>query len=66
MPKCSFSGDQIPPGTGTMYVLKDGKILWFKNSKCLKNYTQLKRKPLKTRWTEAFKKEHKKTTKVKE
>ena len=60
MPKCTFSGDSIKPGTGTMYVLKDGKILWFKNSKCMKNFLKLKRKPLKVRWTQAFRKEHKK------
>jgi large subunit ribosomal protein L24e len=63
MPKCSFSGDPILPGTGTMYVLKDGKILWFKNSKCLKNYIDLKRKPLKIRWTGYYKKENKKVSK---
>lgn len=54
MPKCTFSGEQIKPGTGTMYVLKDGKTLWFKNSKSLKNYLNLKRKPIKTKWTEFF------------
>ena len=34
---CSFSGDEIEPGTGTMYVRRDGSILWFKNSKARKN-----------------------------
>lgn len=60
MPKCSFSGEQIKPGTGKMYVLKDGKILWFKNSKCQKNYLNLKRKPLKTKWTQDYRKNQKK------
>ena len=60
MPKCTFSGEQIKPGTGTMYVLKDGKTLWFKNSKCLKNYVKLKRKPIKTQWTEFFREDKKK------
>ncbi|HLD00229.1 MAG TPA: 50S ribosomal protein L24e [Candidatus Nanoarchaeia archaeon] len=54
MPTCNFSGEKIPPGTGTMYVKKDGKILWFKNSKCLKNYLKLGRKPVATRWTKFF------------
>jgi ribosomal protein L24E len=63
MPKCSFSGESIPKGTGTMYVLKDGKILWFKNSKSMKNYLKLKRKPLKVRWTEAYRTEHRKGVK---
>lgn len=35
-----------------MYVMKDGKILWFKNSKSMKNYLDLKRNPRNIRWTE--------------
>lgn len=62
MPKCSFSGNPVKPGTGIMYVLKDGKILWFKNSKCQKNYLKLKRKSQNVRWTEAYRKEHKKSS----
>ena len=60
MPKCSFSGEDLRTGTGLMYVLKDGKILWFKNSKSMKNYLKLKRKPLNTRWTKQYRDEHKK------
>ena len=52
MPKCSFSGKEIPPGTGIMYVKKDGKVLWFADSKNEKNYITLERKPRETRWTE--------------
>jgi large subunit ribosomal protein L24e len=63
MPKCSFSGAQLEPGTGLMYVKKDGKVLWFKNSKSMKNFLKLGRKPLKTRWTEAYRAEHKKGSK---
>ena len=61
MPKCTFSGESLVPGTGLMYVLKDGKVLWFKNSKSMKNFLKLKRKPLKTRWTEHYRKERGKT-----
>ena len=60
MPKCSFSGEDIPEGTGIMYVLKEGKVLFFKNSKCKKNYLKLKRIPRKVRWTEFFRKENRK------
>ena len=35
-----------------MYVQKDGKVLWFLNSKCEKNYVKLKRKPRFVTWTE--------------
>ena len=30
---CTFSGEEIEPGTGMMFVRRDGSILWFKNSK---------------------------------
>jgi large subunit ribosomal protein L24e len=51
MPICSFSGKEIPRGTGIMYIKKDGKILWFLNSKCEKGYLKLGRKPRNTPWT---------------
>ena len=60
MPTCQFSGEKIKAGTGLMYVMKDGKIIWFKNSKSMKNFISLRRKPLKIKWTEAYRKEHKK------
>ncbi len=37
MPKsrtCSYCGSTIEPGTGLMYVLRNGQILWFCSSKC--------------------------------
>lgn len=51
MPKCAFSGKEIPPGRGIMYVKKDGKVLWFLNSKSEKNYLKLGRKPRNVAWT---------------
>ena len=45
MPKCSFTGKEIPPGTGVMYVKKDGTIHWFSSKKAEKNFLKLKRKP---------------------
>jgi large subunit ribosomal protein L24e len=51
MPICSFSGKDIPAGTGIMYVKKDGKVLWFLNSKAEKNYLKLRRKPRNVKWT---------------
>jgi large subunit ribosomal protein L24e len=35
---CDFSGEEIEPGTGIMYVHRDGTVLHFKNSKAEKNY----------------------------
>ena len=35
---CDYTGEDIEPGTGKMFVKKDGTILWFKDSKAQKNY----------------------------
>lgn len=51
MPYCAFSNDDIPKGTGMMFVLKDGTVLHFCNSKCMKNFTKLKREGRLVKWT---------------
>jgi len=63
MPKCNFCGISITRGTGKMYVFNSGKVNHFCSNKCEKNLLKLKRKPLQTRWTEAYRKEHKKDQK---
>ena len=35
---CDYSGQEIEPGTGTMYVKSNGTVLWFADAKCEKNY----------------------------
>ncbi|MDR0523334.1 MAG: 50S ribosomal protein L24e [Candidatus Methanoplasma sp.] len=50
--KCSFCGGNIEPGTGKMYVKKDGTVLNFDNNKCFKNMIRLKRVARTTEWTE--------------
>ena len=50
--KCSFTGKQIPPGTGMMYVKKTGQVLYFISSKAKKNYIKLNRVQARTRWTD--------------
>lgn len=60
MPKCSFCGVSIPKGTGKMYVFTSGKINYYCAKKCEKNHLKLGRKPLKVKWTEAYRKENKK------
>jgi len=55
MTNCSFSGEPIEPGTGLMYVRKNGEVLWFKNSKSLRNSLKLHRVNRHVRWTQAFK-----------
>ena len=60
MPTCAFCGDQIDKGTGKMYIFTSGKINHFCSNRCEKNLLHLKRKPLKIKWTAAYRKEHKK------
>ncbi len=55
MPKCDFCGREIEPGTGKLYVRKDGKVLYYCSSKCEKNHRM--RIPRKVRWTLAHRAE---------
>ncbi len=48
---CDYSGQEIEPGTGTMYVKNDGTVLHFANAKCEKNYL-LGREPRSLEWTQ--------------
>lgn len=49
---CTFCGQEIEPGTGRMYVKRDGVVYQFCTSKCFKNLVELKRVPRRTAWTE--------------
>ncbi len=53
MPTCSWTGREIPFGTGKMYVKKDGKILWFSSRQAEKNFLKMKRNPRNAGYTEA-------------
>jgi large subunit ribosomal protein L24e len=35
---CDYTGEEIEPGTGIMYVRNDGTVLHFVDSKAEKNY----------------------------
>ncbi len=48
---CSFCGKKLEPGTGKMFVRKDGSILYFDSSKCEKNYLKLGRESRDVLWT---------------
>jgi len=50
--KCSFCGRDIAPGTGKMYVKKDGTVYYFDTNRCYKNMIELKRVPRTTKWTQ--------------
>ena len=49
--ECDFCGDDIEPGTGTMFVRTDGTTIHFCSAKCEKN-ADLGRKPRNLEWTE--------------
>ena len=49
---CDYTGEEIEPGTGIMYVKNDGTVLHFVSSKAEKNY-KLGREPRDLEWTEA-------------
>ncbi|RQG90598.1 50S ribosomal protein L24e [Natrarchaeobius chitinivorans] len=48
---CDYTGEEIEPGTGIMYVRNDGTVLHFVDSKAEKNY-KLGREPRDLEWTE--------------
>ncbi|MCU4752086.1 50S ribosomal protein L24e [Halobacteria archaeon AArc-curdl1] len=48
---CDYTGEEIEPGTGIMYVQKDGSVLHFVDSKAEKNF-KLGREPRDLEWTE--------------
>jgi len=54
---CTFCGSEIEPGTGRMYVKKDGVVYNFCSSKCYKNMVLLGRVPRRTTWTRYFERE---------
>ncbi|BAW31405.1 MAG TPA: 50S ribosomal protein L24e [Methanothermobacter sp.] len=50
MRTCSFCNEEIQPGTGKMFVKRDGTVYFFCSSKCEKNMLKLKRVPRKIKW----------------
>jgi large subunit ribosomal protein L24e len=51
---CSFCGTDIEPGTGKMYVKRDGTKYNFCSNKCQKNMVDLKRVNRNVKWTTSF------------
>jgi large subunit ribosomal protein L24e len=52
MVRCNFCKKDIGPGTGKMFIYKEGRILHLCSSKCEKNAIGLKRNPANVRWTQ--------------
>ncbi|MBI5390103.1 50S ribosomal protein L24e [Candidatus Woesearchaeota archaeon] len=57
--KCSFCNNEVEKSTGTMYVKKDAKILYFCSTKCEKSMLKLNRNPRYTLWTNTARQEKK-------
>ncbi|MDS0256477.1 50S ribosomal protein L24e [Thermoplasmatales archaeon AK] len=51
---CSFCGSRIEPGTGTLFVRKDGTLFYFCSRKCQTNMFKLGRAPRRTKWTNEY------------
>lgn len=54
MVKSTFSGKEIPKGTGLIYVKKDGSTLYFASNKEKTSYLDKKYRPHKTKWTNEY------------
>ncbi|OGS40771.1 MAG: 50S ribosomal protein L24 [Euryarchaeota archaeon RBG_13_31_8] len=52
--KCSFCGNEIEPGTGKIYIKKDGTVFNFCKHKCQINMLDLGRIPRKIRWSKLY------------
>lgn len=52
--ECNFCGTDIEPGTGMVYIRRDGAVINFCSKKCRVNMVKLKRVPRKTRWTREY------------
>jgi len=51
--QCSFCAGEIEPGTGTMYVKRDGTVFHFCTSSCRKQQLHLGRVGHRLKWTRA-------------
>jgi large subunit ribosomal protein L24e len=54
---CSFCGKEIEPGTGKMFIKKDGTVFLFCSNKCSKNMIEMERVPRRVTWTRAYARE---------
>jgi large subunit ribosomal protein L24e len=51
---CSFCGRPSEPGTGMLFVKRDGSRLWFDSHKCKQNALKLKRVARTVKWTDHY------------
>ncbi|MEK6849602.1 MAG: 50S ribosomal protein L24e [Nanoarchaeota archaeon] len=65
MARCSFCRDILEAGTGKMLILKDARVFYFCTRKCEKNQMKLGHVGRETKWTNAYRTEHKKKAEAK-
>lgn len=51
--QCSFCADEVEPGTGSMFVKRDGTVFYFCSSSCRKQQLHLGRVGHRLKWTRA-------------
>jgi large subunit ribosomal protein L24e len=51
--QCSFCAGEVEPGTGTMFVKRDGSVFYFCSSSCRKQQLHLGRVGHRLKWTRA-------------
>lgn len=50
---CSFCGVSIEPGTGLMFIKRDGSVYYFDRRRCKQSLLEFGRLPRKFKWTKA-------------
>ena len=53
MTNCTFCGAALEPGTGKMYIKRDGTVMHFDSAKCQRNSIGLGRVNRHVKWTQA-------------
>lgn len=51
--QCSFCANEIEPGTGIMYIKRDGAVYYFCSGSCRKHQFKLNRVGHRLKWTRA-------------
>lgn len=54
--ECNFCGNVVEPGTGKLYIKKDGTRFTFCSGKCQINHLGLKRVARRVKWTGHYQK----------
>lgn len=56
MTECTFCGKEVEPGTGKLYVKRNGDVFHFCSHKCQHNMLGMKRMSRYVKWTKHYEK----------